>query len=105
MGETRLRTPPLKPDADPGRAADYAARLSTARSTKEIVQIHKEFADLREQRNLRREVSSIVHAPKGSREAKARDKLGIGLVLFGIFGVTALLLVALLIGAAIFAVF
>jgi hypothetical protein len=100
-----LRTPPLRPDADPERSVDYATRLASARTTKEIVQIHREFADLRMQRGLRKEISDLIHAPKGSAEAKARDKLGISLILFGIFGVSLLFFAVVLIGGAIIALF
>ena len=105
MAIRELRTPPLRPDADPERSTEYAERLADARSTKEIVQIHREFADLRRQRGLRQEIGDMIHTPKGSPEAKARDKLGIALILFGIFGVSLVFFIVLLIAAAIAGVF
>lgn len=102
---THLRTPPLKSGADPERSAAYAARLADARSTKEIRRIHDEFADLRIRRSIRQEISDLIHAPKGSAEAKARDKLGIALVLFGLFGISLLFFGVLLIGGILVALF
>jgi hypothetical protein len=105
MTNRELRTPPLRPDADPERSADYAAQLANARSNKEFVRIHRDFADLRVQRSLRQEISDLLHAPKGSEVAKARDKLGFGLILFGLFGVSILVFAVLLVGGAIVALF
>jgi hypothetical protein len=106
MTTGQLRTPPLKADADPTRAAEYAASLDEAlRSSggyKAINAVHEQYADIREDRSLWREVQGLVHAPKGSAEAKARDKLGIFLILFGIFGAAILFWVILAIGGLLF---
>lgn len=99
---TQLRTPPLRAGADPDRAAEYADRLAAASTLKQINQIHKEFADLREQRSIRDEISGLIRAPKGSTEAKARDKLGIFLILFGLFGVAILFWILIAIGSLLF---
>lgn len=99
---THLRTPPLKSDADPDRSAVYAARLAAATTIKETTRVHAEFADLREHQTLRQEISGMIHAPKGSPEAKARTTLGITLILFGLFGVPILFWILLAIGSAIF---
>lgn len=96
------RTPPLRTDADPDRAAEYADRLAEARTLKQTGQIHKEYADLREHRSLRDEIGSLIRAPKGSAEAKARDKLGIFLILFGLFGVAILFWILIAIGSLLF---
>jgi len=102
---THPATPPLRPDADPRRSAEYAARLAGAQTAKEVMSVHREFADLRQQRSMRQEISDLVHAPKGSDVARARDKLGIMLILAGLFGLPLLFGLVIAVGAVIGAIF
>lgn len=67
--------------------------------------VHREFADLRQQRSIRQEISDLVRAPKGSDVAKARDKLGIMLILAGLFGLPLLFFLVVAVAAVIGAIF
>ncbi|NED96831.1 hypothetical protein G1H11_16100 [Phytoactinopolyspora alkaliphila] len=94
-----MTTPELNPDADPQRAADYAAQLAAAKSLKDVARIHDQFADIRKPKSLRDEIRSVIAAPKDSDVAKARSTLGWSLILFGLIGVPILIAVILVIAA------
>lgn len=49
--------------------------------------------------SLWQEIKALINASKGSPEAKARDKLGCLLILFGLLGVPILLVLILLVAA------
>lgn len=98
---THPGTPPLRPDADPDRSAEYARRLAEATTLSGMNRVHKEFADLCQNRTLGQEIGNMIRAPKGSVNAKVRDRLGIFLILFGLFGVAILFWILLAIGSLI----
>ena len=56
-------------------------------------------------KTVRQEIRDVITAPKGSEVAKARRTLGWALILFGIFGLSVLFFVILLIGGAIAGLF
>lgn len=71
----------------------------------EIEQLETDLGLYEPPKTVRQELRDVVNAPKGSEVARARRTLGWTLILFGIFGVAAILFGTVLIGAIFGAIF